>query len=320
MTDLPYPAMLGKAPELIPVSNSEIGTFKDCKRKWWLSYYLGLEPKAVKKTGALAFGTRIHKCMEEFYKNGVHPTDTNNLLIAQDREFIITTGTGGQLDDLEKEEAMGQAMMDGYIDWLEETGADSDLEITHSEKKLSALLFNGLVELRGKVDMRVRRRTDNARMPFDFKTVAQYDTYTKIAHMSEQLKLYLTLEIMNADGPEDRVSGGKYRLLKKNMRTAKAKPPFYMDFNVNHNKKTLDNYWVSLHGVIQDMLDLRQQLDAGADPTQVAYPTPTNDCTWKCPFYTACPMFDDGSAVDEYIDDKFTQHDPYERYEEEKEE
>jgi hypothetical protein len=67
------------------------------------------------------------------------------------------------------------------------------------------------------------------------------------------------------------------------------------------------------------MVTLRDQLDAGADPHQVAYPSPSSDCTWKCPFYTACPMFDDGSAVVDYVQDNFTQYDPYQRYKEEDE-
>ena len=209
-------------------------------------------------------------------------------------------------------------MMEGYLQWLEETGADSDIEVTDSEKKLSTVLFDGKVEVRGKLDLRIRSRNDGSRMFLDFKTLKAYDTYLKTAHMAEQLKLYLLLENMNkVDG--ERVDGAKYRLIKKVKRSATAKPPFYMDVDIRHNKKTLESYWYNLHGVIQNMLDLRKQLDDGADPLHVAYPTPRNDCTWKCPFYTACPMFDDGSAVAEYIDDKFEQYDPYARYEEEEE-
>lgn len=225
---------------------------------------------------------------------------------------------GKETDDLMKDAELGRIMMEGYMEWLEETGADSDIEVTDSEKKLSMVLFNGRVEVRGKLDLRIRRKTDGVRNFLDFKTLAQYDTYLKTAHMAEQLKLYLLLEKVNRD-PEDRVDGAKYRLIKKVKRTPKAKPPFYMDVDIRHNKQTLESYWVSLHGVVQNMLDLREQLDQGANPIQVAYPTPTNDCTWKCPFYTACPMFDDGSAVEDFIENYFEPEDPYARYEEEEE-
>jgi hypothetical protein len=312
MTEL-YAPNLGKHPALIPVSNSEIGTFKECKRKWWLNYYSGLTSKNEKVIGPLALGTRIHKCLEDLYTLGVHPVDTHARLVGEVRQELLAL----DLDPaaFNKDADLGQIMLEGYMEWLEETGADSDLEVIGAEKKLSVPIFDGKVELRGKVDLRVRRKADNVRLMLDFKTVANKDLYMKTAHMAEQLKLYLLLENMTED--EHRIDGARYRFLKKVKRTAKATGPFYEDVDIRHNKTTLNNYWLSLHGVVQGMIDLRQQLDNGADPMQVAYPTPSNDCTWKCPFYTACPMFDDGSAVDEYIDDNFKKNDPYERYEEE---
>lgn len=315
---LPLDPVLGRNPELIPISNSEIGTFKDCKRKWWLNYYLGLGPKDRKTTGALAFGTRVHAALEELYKNGQDPLVVWADLIEKEREIAIEAGL--ITDDLDKEAELGRIMLEGYMEWLEEEGIDSNLEVTDTEKSLSAIILDGRVELRGKIDLRVKRKTDGARMALDFKTVMQYETYTKIAHMAEQLKMYQLLESLNNEDEKDRIAGGRYRLLKKVKRSARATPPFYKDFEVKHNKTTLKNFWASLHGVVQDMVTLRDQLDAGADPIQVAYPSPSNDCTWKCPFYTACPMFDDGSAVVDYVEDNFVQYDPYERYNETEEE
>jgi RecB family exonuclease len=178
-------------------------------------------------------------------------------------------------------------------------------------------LFDGRVELRGKMDLRISRKTDDSAQFLDFKTLANYETYEKIAHMAEQLKIYLLLE--HANKKKSRVSGAKYRLIKKVKRTEKAKPPFYKDLDIRHNKETLESFWLSLHGVVQNMLDLRQQLDSGTDHRQAAYPTPTNDCTWKCPFFNVCPMFDDGSAAEDYLRDNFEVNDPYARYEEEEE-
>jgi hypothetical protein len=56
-----------------PVSNSELTMFADCQRRWWFSYVLNRGPKRGHKpvTGALAFGTRIHNCLERRYQNGV---------------------------------------------------------------------------------------------------------------------------------------------------------------------------------------------------------------------------------------------------------
>jgi RecB family exonuclease len=309
---LPYEPVLGKNPELIPVSNSEIQTFKDCRRKWWLSYYLGLGSKEQKTSGALAFGTRIHKCLEGLYKDGISPLETHTELVSEVQSALFMAGRDDS--EFQKEIELGRIMLEGYMEWLEETGADSDLEIIDSEKKLSLPMYDGKVELRGKIDLRVKRKQDSASSLLDFKTVANRETYVKLAHMAEQLKLYILLE--NASSDSQRVDGGIYRLLKKVKRTATAKPPFYEDYDVRHNKNTLNSFWAALHGVVAEMLDLRGQLDAGADPNQVAYPTPTNDCSWKCPFYSGCPMFDDGSRVDEWVESIFEQYDPYQRYEE----
>jgi RecB family exonuclease len=310
LTQEPY---LGKNPPLVPISNSEVQTFKECRRKWWLSYYRGLRPKDQQYTGALALGTRIHKCLEEFYKNGVDPVQTNQELI--EATALQMAAEGQDTEELMKEAELGRIMMEGYLEWLEETAADADIEVTGSEEKVTLPIMDGRVELRGKMDLRIRRKTDGANLFLDFKTLANYDTYLKIADMAEQLKFYLILE--HGVKEERRVGGAKYRLLKKVKRTAKAKPPFYKDVDIRHNKHTLESFWYNLHGVVQNMLDLRQQLDNGADHRQAAYPTPTNDCTWKCPFYTACPMFDDGSAVEDYLADNYVTDDPYARYEEE---
>jgi RecB family exonuclease len=312
---LPHKPFLGTTPAVVPISNSEIGTFKDCKRKWYLSYYLGLGAEQP-YTGALAFGTRIHRALELLYKTGEDPIEVWADLIQIQQDAMIEKGLN--VDDLVKESELGRIMLEGYLQWVEETGADSDIDIISTEEILAAPLFDGQVELKGKLDIRARRRVDGARFSLDFKSVTSYDLYTKTAHMAEQLKTYQLLDMLNnPDG--ERIDGGRYRLLKKVKRTSTAKPPFYWDFDVRHNKKTLDAFWRQLHGVIRQMLDLRSQLDGGADPTQVAYPSPSADCSWKCPFYTACPMFDDGSAVVDYVQDNFTQYDPYERYKEENE-
>jgi hypothetical protein len=224
---------------------------------------------------------------------------------------------GNDTGDLDKDAELGRIMLEGYLDWLEETGADSNLIVTDNEKKLTATLLDGRVELRGKIDMRVRRKTDNARRILDFKTLAQFPTYTSTAHLAEQLKTYILLEQLNKDDDSDVIDGAIYRLMKKVKRSASAKPPFYVDFEVRHNKETIHSFWLSLHGTLSDMLVTRSHLDSGVDPRQVCPPTPTRDCTWKCPFFSVCGMIDDGSAAEDFLVDNFKQNDPYLRYEEE---
>lgn len=313
--DLTQP-LLGKDPKLVPISNSELQCFKSCKRRWWLAYYRGLRPKQEKKSGPLALGTRVHAALEGYYADNLDPVEEYKRLLDEDRFKLLAVEQDTTKFDSEGE--LGRIMLEGYVNWLEETGADSGLEIVGAEKKVSALLMDGKVELRGKLDLRVKRKIDNVRLFLDHKTVATFDSITRTAHMSEQGMMYQLLETLTTQDGEERCDGLIYNMLRKVKRTATSRPPFYERLEVHFNKHTMRAFWSRLHGTLTDMLRVREQLDKGADHTYVAYPTPTQDCTWKCEFYAVCPLFDDGSAAEEMIDAYYKQDDPYQRYEDEK--
>jgi hypothetical protein len=61
-------------------------------------------------------------------------------------------------------------------------------------------------------------------------------------------------------------------------------------------------------------MKVKTSLDEGTAHQAVAYPRPSADCTWKCPFFSVCPMFDDGSAVEQAIDELYEVSDPYAYY------
>ena len=314
MTDLRAP-LLGKNPDLIPISNSELQCFKSCKRRWWLAYYRGLRPQKTKSVGPLALGTRLHAALEGYYADNRNLVEEYKRLLAIDRAELLATEQ--DTDKFDTEGELGRVMLEGYVNWLEETGADSGLEIVGAEKKVSALLMNDKVELRGKLDLRVKRKVDNVRLFLDHKSVATFDSITRTAHMSEQGMMYQLLETLSTQEGEERCDGLIYNMLRKVKRTANSRPPFYERLEVRFNKHTMRSFWSRIHGTITDMLRVREQLDKGADHTYVAYPSPTQDCTWKCEFYAVCPLFDDGSAAEELIEAYYTKDDPYQRYEQE---
>jgi hypothetical protein len=314
MSDLTQP-LLGKNPSLVPISNSELQCFKSCKRKWWLAYYRGLKPKTSKSFGPLALGTRLHAALEGYYADNLDLVQEYIRLLQIDR--VQLTATEQDTTKFDSEGELGRIMLEGYVNWLEETGADSGLEIVGAEKKVSALLMDGKVELRGKLDLRVKRKVDNVRLFLDHKSVATFESITRTAHMSEQGMMYQLLETLTTGEGEERCDGLIYNMLRKVKRSANARPPFYERLEVHWNRKTMQAFWSRLHGTISEMLRVREQLDKGADHTYVAFPTPTQDCTWKCEFFAVCPLFDDGSAAEELIDTYYTQDDPYTRYENE---
>jgi hypothetical protein len=148
----------------------------------------------------------------------------------------------------------------------------------------------------------------------DFKTVGgSFTDFASMAHMNEQILTYMTLEAaQNKEG--ERSEGGLFTMLKKVKRSANARPPFYEQMEVRHNVFSLRNFYQRLHGTVTDMLAVRKALDEGVSHQLVAYPRPSRDCKWKCPFFAMCPMFDDGSAVEQALNDSYAVADPYGYY------
>ena len=298
---------------VIRLSNSELQTFKDCRRRWWLTYYRRLQPRNRDMTGALAFGSRIHAALDAHYAQGLNLIQAHSELVEVDRKLLLENFQDTQ--QLEQEAEMGRIMLEGYEQWVEEEGIDAELEVISTEETIIAPLFNGEVELQGKLDMRVRRKGDGVRMFRDFKTVGgSLSDFANLAPMNEQVLTYMLLESTKKDEAE-RSEGGIFTMLKKVKRTANARPPFYDQIEIRHNIFTMRSFWNRIHGTISDLMNVRKALDTGAEHTYVAYPHPTRDCKWKCQFFAICPMFDDGSAVEQALSDSYEVADPYAYYE-----
>jgi hypothetical protein len=215
---------------------------------------------------------------------------------------------------LETEAELGRVMLEGYLEWVELEGIDSELEMISTEEIIERPMMDGKVTLQGKIDMRVRRKIDGVRMFRDFKTVGgSFADFGSQAQMNEQILTYMTLEeAQNTEG--ERSEGGIFTMLRKVKRGAYAKPPFYDQIEVRHNQFTLKSFYQRLEGTLEDILRVRGALDSGESHYKYAYPRPTRDCKWKCQFFAICPLVDDGSAAEAAISDAFAVSDPYGYY------
>ena len=296
----------------IRISNSEIQTFKDCRRRWWLSYYRRLQPKTQQMTGALALGSRVHEALDMYYSKNIPLLEAHAQLVEIDKQKLIESYRDTY--DLESEAELGRIMLDGYLQWVQEEGIDAELEMISTEEIIEMPLMDNTVILQGKIDMRVRRKADGVRMFRDFKTVGgSFTDFGSMAHMNEQILTYMMLETaQNKEG--ERSEGGIFTMLKKVKRSANAKPPFYEQIEVRHNVFALRSFWQRIHGTLTDMMNARKFLDEGGDHRFIAYPHPTRDCKWKCSFFTICPMFDDGSAAESALEDSYEVSNPYAYY------
>jgi RecB family exonuclease len=294
------------------ISNSELQTFKDCRRRWWLSYYRRLRPRSENMTGALALGSRVHNALDMYYSTETPLLEAHSIFLQKDRELMEQQFR--DTSDLDSEGELGRIMLEGYLEWVEENGIDAELEMISTEEIIEMPLFEGEVVLQGKIDMRVRRKADGVRMFRDFKTVGgSFTDFSSMAHMNEQILTYMMLETaQNKEG--ERSEGGIFTMLKKVKRSANARPPFYEQIEVRHNVFALRNFWQRIHGTIGDLLSVRKQLDEGVTHQLVAYPHPTRDCKWKCSFFAICPMFDDGSAAEQALSESYVSSDPYGYY------
>jgi RecB family exonuclease len=300
--------------EPIRISNSEIQTFKDCRRRWWLTYYRRLKPKVQSFTGALALGSRIHEALDQYYTSNMERDllEIHAELVKIDMKTL--TDSGVDSTELETEAELGRVMLEGYLEWIELEGIDVELDMISTEEVIERPMLDGRVTLQGKIDMRVRRKIDGARMLRDFKTVGgSFSEFGAIAHMNEQVLTYMLLEeAQNQDG--ERSDGAIFTMLRKVKRGAYAKPPFYDQIEVRHNKFALRSFYQRLEGTLEDMMRVRDGLDEGVSHLKLAYPKPGRECKWKCQFFAICPMFDDGSAAEAALSDAFESSDPYGYY------
>ena len=127
--------------EPIKISNSEVQTYKDCKRKWWLSYYRRLQPKTQQMTGALALGSRIHQALDDYYSKGIPLLEAHSILVATDRKALEDSFRDTY--DLDSEAELGRIMLEGYLQWVEENGIDSELEMISTEEIISMPMNGG---------------------------------------------------------------------------------------------------------------------------------------------------------------------------------
>lgn len=313
------------------VSQSEMKTFLRCRRKWYLSEFRRLAPKGNDPSGPLKSGSRVHVGLEAFYTPGQDPLD--ELKKAQDHDWgqytasLVMIGDApdqGTVEAFTKDCELERIMVEGYGEWIAETGADADLEFIATEEIVSvrgdrvfpvlARKYGKPFEIVGKLDARVRRNMDGKRLFVDHKTAQSITMALPMLQTDPQMLHYHWLESWTQDGAW--TDGAIYNVLKKVKRTKAAKPPFYARYEIHHNDREIGSYEARLHEIISSMFRVEALLEVASPEAaaQIAYPNPTRDCSWDCPFFTVCPMFDDGSRVEHALRDGFRERDPLARY------
>lgn len=324
---VPTPRQMSEVDGLRRISNSEIQTFKRCRRKWWLAWFRDLRLRAESPVGVRQIGDRVHRALREWYvphrgAGRADPRDALEALIKSDWEALAKLPPAGEITQeavaaqFQKEADLERVILDGYVQWLTETGVDADYVVIEPEAYLEAPVpgITGVLVI-GRLDVRVRRLSDDLRLFMDHKVVGDFTRSTRVLHLDEQVLTYMLLEQLQSDDDDQATAGALYNMLRRSKRTAAARPPFFQRVEVHHNPAELDSFTRRLRGVVGQIEDVRWHLEnTSSDPLQLVYPTPTSDCAWQCPFFGVCGMFDDGSRVEAAVNRYYEKTDPTSYY------
>lgn len=291
------------------VSHSELKLFRRCKRSWWLAYHRRLQLPRV-GTGALSLGTLTHYGLEILYEGGSLDQAMEAIRDSARARLDAAEDPGAWLDQAQT----AQTFVQGYAEWLEQSGADQKFEHVASEQELEMPLCKvGDVEYRliGKLDRRVHDKQAGFDRFMDFKTCASFDQFIKDVPRNEQFPTYELLLRYNSD---ERTGGGIWRLIKKSKRARNGDGEYFMDYETSFNDKRLDTLKVRYEAICSEMQRTIDMLESGIDHHIAVYPTPSTSCSWDCDFVGICDMFDDGSRAESAILALYTTGDPYARY------
>lgn len=315
---------LGPEPveDSIGISNSELATWKRCRRKWFLHYFLGFQADQESVTSNAQLGTRIHVALQAYYGYGMDPIKVIRAIYQREAELHPTAAA-----DLVKEFDMAVAILEGYAEWLEETGADRGLVPVAAEQQVWFPLgdiqgFN--VYLRAHLDVVMFSQFTGQYLFMDHKTVASFDS-ANLLLINEQMKMYVMLQRLIARRDGTWVDGGIFNMLKRSKRTARANPPFNKREPVQYNGYDMESMWRRTYQTVSEIMVMRRGLneafygqpeEAVREKVQQALvpPTPAAECSWQCPFLTQCPMMDDGSRWFAALEGRFKRGDPYAYY------
>lgn len=331
-------ALLVEPSGVYRVSNSELQTFKRCRRKWWFAWYQRLMLQTEDFTSVRATGTRVHRALAYWYvpdgEKRVDPRDALERVIIDDWTKVAKLAqerrtSDEQLGELAVEFAQAtnleRAMVEGYVQWLEETGADAELRITASE---TPLVVDEVVDMGGDyhheqreiqfiglLDVRATRTTDNVNLFVDHKTVGDLAAPVVTLPQNEQMLHYHLMEFLSLEDSDVRCDGALYNMLRRVKRSPRAKPPFYDRIEVRHNKYELESYRRRALAATREILIAIDRLERGEEHHDVAYPSPSPTCRWDCDFFAVCNLLDDGSrGAGDMINALYRQTNPLERY------
>lgn len=298
------------------LTNSEMQVFRRCRRRWWLSYVRGFEHPEHGAIGPLSVGNLVHDSLAAYY----NPKDNRDPLAVLQATLVEKVAFFPVLEKIILGEGdLSRIMLEGYMQWLEDSGADQDLEVLEAETKMEVEIAPG-VNLLTKIDARVMRHSTRTRLALEHKTATSVDQNPNLPLLQIDPQLLTEhlvefLKLQKAGEPESRAEGVLYNMLKKVKRTSRAHPPFFGREQVMHSTEELRSHWHHVLAYARQIQEARAQLESGISHHTVVPPSPDRTCKWQCQFFHLCPLFDDGSDAEGMLGELYVVGNPLERYE-----
>jgi PD-(D/E)XK nuclease superfamily len=298
---------------MITISNSEMTTWDRCPRKWLILYYLGFAPADEPVTGNRLLGIRVHTALEGRYGYGLDPLEVLKVLYLLEAER-----SPEHQGELLAEHDMANAMVSGYLEWVDETGADADFRVIATEADLQLPMpgRENEVLLRSRMDQVIERISDGALLFLDHKTSANFDRH-ELLTLDVQMPHYCMMQQMAASRQPGSplVVGGIINTLRRVKRTSRSQPPYYQRDPIYCNPDQIATAWHRTNKIVKEILEARSLLDPfrSGDGIHVSAPgwvaafnklqrehmraiPMINDCSWSCPAASGlCTGMSDGS-------------------------
>lgn len=284
------------------ISSSFLKDLDRCKRLWWLAWYRKLTTAEGESTPQNV-GNLVHKGLEYLYKPGW----TGDVLKILDGEIEQMAADAPQYaEGIRKDGELAKVMVEEYLTW--KVQEDIGLEILETEVLVEAPLEGTPFTLVGKLDGRGRRTLTGSRVVLENKTVERFSEIPKTAQINFQFKTYDLLEFLKArfegdEGKSDGVIVNMFRRVDNQHPT--SKPPYFERYEVRYNLEELRNHWKHVVTLAYESQDIIKRLDAGEDHHLVVPPSPESSCAWMCKFRAVCPMLDDGSDAEGYLQENY---------------
>lgn len=297
------------------LTNSELSAWQRCRRGWWLNYYRKLR-RIDDYTSPTDIGSLYHEALAHYYTPGVKLGDPIDVI--RNRATSLIEKWPQHAEEIAADAGMAGIMAEGYLEWLEETGADADLEVYAAEEAVEIELKPTAYILRGKMDARARMKFSGAHVQLEHKTVGNLLELPKTAQTAPQFLTYDLLAFLKAKEEQDltiRTDGVLLNMAKKVKRTARATPPFYARHIVRHNTQELRSHWRHIIAIAGEIEEARRRLDGGQDFQHICPPFMDGRAHhYACPCAHVGALFDDGSDVEGFLAAEYVSHDPLERY------